>query len=102
MTITKEHLDAYAAYIKKDYGGGYKSEEFLIIFEEGNKYIKVVASHHGSNSAHSFICKKDDEKKGFKVGDILKANSWKAPAVNFIRGNVILGIFSRIRWTGAF
>jgi hypothetical protein len=26
--------------------------------------------------------------KGFKVGDILKASSWSAPAMNFARGHV--------------
>jgi hypothetical protein len=43
--------------------------------------------------------KEDDNK--FKKGDILMAASWKAPAKNFARGNIIEGNMSRIQWTGA-
>lgn len=63
-------------------------------FSEGNKYIKVIQG----NSVHSFIVKKDGGK--FKKGDILKAASWAAPALNFARGNILDGGYS-IRWTGA-
>jgi hypothetical protein len=42
----------------------------------------------------------DDDGK-FKRGDILKAASWKAPAKNFSRGNVLTGTLNRITWTGA-
>ena len=66
-----------------------------IRYEEGSKYIKVITR----NSVHSFIVKQDGGK--FRRGDILKAASWKAPAMNFARGNVLDGTFDRIRWTGA-
>ena len=36
----------------------------------------------------------------FKAGDILKAASWKAPATNFVRGNLFEKTFDRVRWTG--
>jgi hypothetical protein len=65
-----------------------------IRYEVGSKYIKVVSN----NSAHSFIVKKDGK---FKRGDILKANSWKAPATNFARGNVLSEQYGTIAWTGA-
>lgn len=67
-----------------------------IRFEEGRKYVKVITG----TSVHSFICKGDDPKNGFKDGDILKAASWNAPAKNFARGNVFDRTFDRVRWTG--
>jgi hypothetical protein len=102
MTKINDYLD----YIKNDY---YRwvcqsptdvritmYEKFCnsIRLEEGSKYIKVVSN----NSAHSFIVKKDGK---FKQGDILKANSWKAPATNFVRGNVLTKEYGTIAWTGA-
>lgn len=62
--------------------------------DEGSKFIKVVTN----GSCHSFIVKQDMGK--FKRGDILKAASWRAPAKNFSRGNVLTGNFSNVRWTG--
>ncbi len=62
--------------------------------DEGSKFIKVVTN----GSCHSFIVKQDTGK--FKRGDILKAASWRAPAKNFSRGNVLTGNFSNVRWTG--
>jgi len=66
-----------------------------IRFKEGSKYIKVI---HGS-SVHSFIVKSPNDAK-FKYGDILKAASWRAPARNFARGNVIDETFENVLWTG--
>jgi hypothetical protein len=62
--------------------------------ERGSKYVRVVTN----GGAHSFIVAKDTYK--FSAGTILKAASWKAPATNFARGNILLGDFSRITWTG--
>ena len=66
----------------------------------GRNYIKIISSRHGGNeTVHSFIVIKPT--KGFKVGDILKAASWNAPATNFKRGNVFeLSSLAAIRWTG--
>ena len=61
--------------------------------ENGRNYIKVVAD----GSVKFFVVAKPT--KGFKVGDILKAASWRAPATNFSRGNVCEGNFN-LTWTG--
>tara|TARA_R110000772_G_scaffold30185_2_gene75074 strand:- start:52 stop:387 length:336 start_codon:yes stop_codon:yes gene_type:complete len=61
--------------------------------KEGQKYIKVISK----NMVHSFIVKK--AFKHFKVGDVLKAASWAAPALNQPRGNVLDGNY-HMQWTG--
>jgi exosome complex RNA-binding protein Csl4 len=72
-----------------------KEFEDSLRYEIGSKYIKIISN----SSAHSFIVKKDGGK--FKQGDILKANSWKAPATNFVRGNILNNQYGAIAWTGA-
>ncbi len=62
-----------------------------VTFEPGSKYLRVVMADGYTTtgthrSAYAFIVAKDMGQ--FKVGDILKAASWKAPAKNFARGNV--------------
>ena len=61
--------------------------------KEGPKYIKLISK----NMVHSFIVKK--AFKHFKVGDVLKAASWAAPALNQPRGNVLDGNY-HMQWTG--
>ena len=60
----------------------------------GKKYIKVVREGYG---VHSFIVLEDGAK--FKRGDILKAASYAAPALNFARGNVVAGLYASVTWT---
>lgn len=62
----------------------------------GSKYVKVLIR----GSVHSFIVAKPMSK--FKVGDILMAKSFKAPATNFARGNILDPNFdfSTVRWAG--
>lgn len=69
--------------------------KFGVEFEPGSKYVKVVkVSSGGSRSVHSFVEKEN--------GAIWKAASWKAPAKNFIRGNVYdaSSYTNRLSWTG--
>ena len=67
---------------------------FGIEFEEGSKYVKVVSLSWSSRSVHSFIEKSN--------GNIWRAASWKAPARNFVRGNVFdrASYLNRTSWTG--
>ena len=66
-----------------------------ITFVRGSKFYKCVVG----NSAHSFICRKAHDK--WRVGDVLKAASWAAPAKNFVRGNVLSQTYNNLSWTGA-
>ena len=94
-------IDAYFSHIITDYNFMSRDQEMQDSFrngltiEYGKKYAKVIQD----GSAHSFVQLVDDAK--FKRGDVLKANSWKAPAKNFSRGNILTGDFGRISWTGA-
>jgi hypothetical protein len=82
----------YARFLKEIDGS---KDKFGIEFETGSKYVKVVSiSGGGSRSVHSFVEKAN--------GNILRAASWKAPARNFVRGNVYdqKSYIDRVRWTG--
>ena len=67
-------------------------------YEVGRKYIHIIMEDN-QRSSHSWVVMIPDKK--FNFGDILKSASWKAPAKNFARGNVIEGNFQHIRWCGA-
>ena len=112
INVPAEFLSDYAEHIKTDYvkWWGTKVTEphvqemianFKITFEPGSSYIKVVKSDlNGTNSSvHSFIVNK---AKNFPLGAILKSASWKAPATNFARGNLLdRKTWDRVTWTGA-
>jgi hypothetical protein len=111
MKTFEECMEQYFEHIKASYAGFWTRartsqvcevrEKMIYEFnqalrtEKGSKFIKVIQG----NSVHSFICIK--EHGAFKVGDILKAASWHAPAKNFKRGNILEGSLERITWTGA-
>jgi hypothetical protein len=89
-------LQEYLNHLRKDYGSnGYVNKEFL--FEVGRKYIHIIMQDN-QRSSHSWIMINDD--KQFKRGDILKSATWRGPARNFARGNVLTGEFKHIRWAG--
>lgn len=107
MTIASDlqaGVQRYIEAIKADYVGYSPMspirEQMVAEFNAGigyevhRKFIKVVTR----GSVHSFVMIDDDGK--FKRGDILKAASWRAPAKNFARGNVLKPL-SNVRWTGA-
>lgn len=98
----------YNAHGHNSHGRG-----MLIQYTDGGKCIRLVARDtingevvKDSGCAFGFVVKEDNSVKSdkggyFKAGDILKAASWKAPAKNFIRGNVFnLTENSFIPWAG--
>jgi len=96
-------LQEYVAHLQKDYDSKGTNQFIEFTYEYGRKYAHVIMNHVGQfsigqRSSHSWIMIKDD--KQFKRGDILKSASWKAPARNFSRGNVLCGGFKHIKWAG--
>ena len=65
---------------------GHLPYEFSV--ESGRSYDKIIANNGMQKTVKGFICKKNNDKKGFKVGDMLKAATYSAPATNFTRGNI--------------
>ena len=76
LTMFADHLIGIAPYSKPN-----------VTFERGSKFMRVVKSDGSSRSAYAFIVMFDHDR--WMVGDILKPASWKAPAKNFSRGNVL-------------
>ena len=82
-----------------DYSKGNNNERMFNEYKDGfktivgQKFIKVT----NNGSVKAFVVKQDDGR--FKMGDILKASSWRAPAKNRARGNVLEADYS-IQWTG--
>lgn len=74
-----------------------------VTFEKGRNFFRFVRD----GSCNGFLVinppKGTDNKtgEGFNRGDLLMAKSWKAPAKNFARGNVLdEGWEKNVRWTG--
>jgi hypothetical protein len=110
MNLPVEFLTDYADHIKTDYikwWGNRASEKHVqemiaergIEFQPGSSYIKVVETRNGVvDRVHSFIVNKAGK---FPLGTILKAASFKAPATNFGRGNLLdRQTWNRVVWTG--
>ena len=82
-----------------DYSKGNTNERMFNEYKDGfktivgQKFIKVT----NNNGVKAFVVKADDGK--FKMGDILKPASWRAPAKNRARGNVLEAGYT-IQWTG--
>lgn len=96
----QSHLDAYAAALIADYkgwveqgGSVYIKEDYIVSFEEGKKYIRVVRTNLAQRGVVAFI--------EITSGDIYKAASWKTPAKNKPRGNVLNLTPNVVCWTGA-
>jgi hypothetical protein len=96
-------VQEYVEHLQKDYDSKGTTQFIEFHYEIGRKYIHVIMNHigqfsSGQRSSHSWIMIDDDKK--FKRGDILKSASWRAPARNFSRGNVLCGGFKHIKWAG--
>lgn len=102
----QERLDTWAGHWKacyekndtnppKDY---YENANAHLTFEKGSKYIRVVMNKWGNKSAHAFL----DYQ-----GNVYKAASWKTPAKNGIRFNLLdelsfKEMLSKLTWTGSY
>ena len=87
-------VEDYSAWASRAFEANYsKINDFRdsIEVKEGSKYIKIT---HG-NTVWGFVNKGNPD---FKVGDILKAANWRAPALNKARGNIFENY--HVAWTG--
>lgn len=98
-------IQEYVEHLQNDYETMASGQFVKFTYEIGRKYVHVIMHHfhHWDNtltqrSSHSWIMLEDDKK--FKRGDILKSASWKTPARNFGRGNILCGGFKHIKWAG--
>ncbi len=96
-----ECLNQLAEIMKADYNKfAGESETYKISFDfRGSKYVRVIAETYGSQSAAGFIVMSHNDKK-FPYGTMLKAQTWKAPATNFGRGNIFNLDGKTVPWTG--
>ncbi len=86
-------LQKLSDFIKKDYQKNEfaKGRNFNIVWEYGNKFIKVITSV-GQRSVWGFIDRNN--------GDIYKAATWSRPAKH-VRGNLFdKKTWSKFEWTG--
>ena len=112
LNVPVELIEQYMSYAIADYAkwtrrgeekGTSTQEEsiarFVIKYEVGSSYIKIIQNTYWNQSVHSFIVNKAGK---FAIGDVLKAASWKAPATNFARGKVTdkATWAGRVTWTG--
>jgi len=67
-----------------------------IAYLPGNKYLKVIKKLGTQTMVWGFI---NLGNPNFKEGDLLKANGWRAPALNKPRGNIFDNNYV-INWTG--
>jgi hypothetical protein len=86
-TQFEEWLDKVNVELKEHYETYLPQLNFRpLTYIKGNNYIKIVRE----GSVWGFVSMVDNSKKGEKVGDLLKAASWKAPA-KIPRGNIFDG-----------
>lgn len=103
VEIAKDYADWRS---RSEYGSENDYQHMLdnLRVEEGRKYLKITQTLLGQETVWGFVVKEDlpvkEGRWNFKAGDILKAASWSAPALNKPRGNVLRGDFSWVRWTG--
>ena len=80
--------------LNKKYNNPEKDKHGSYVFDGkfGSKFVKITATPVNSAglSAWGFVALQDNPAKGIKVGDLLKAASWNAPAKH-ARGNIIDG-----------
>lgn len=89
-------LCEYCRHLEKALNSRFPNSDTEYVYEFGTKYVKIISQsmRNSSRSSHSYVVIGDQGK--FKHGDILKSASWKAPAKNFSRGNVLTGNFEHI------
>jgi hypothetical protein len=90
-------ISEYCRNLERKLYAQFPGSDTQYVYEIGKKYVKIISESTKfgqSRSSHSYVVIGDQGK--FKNGDILKSASWKTPAKNFARGNVLTGDYSTI------
>jgi hypothetical protein len=91
-------LNKLAEQMKANYDKDGAGGNFNITFEFGKKYIKVIKNNWNSSSVGGFVVSSDNAQ--FPFGTMLKAASFKAPAMNKSRGSIFEIESHNVPWTG--
>jgi hypothetical protein len=77
----------------------------------GQKFLRIIHDSQTQRFVHSFVVLKDCVVKtmpgsknktiSLKVGDLLMSAGWKKPALNAVRGNILVPDYGTASWTGA-
>jgi len=96
-----EYFSKLQEHVKQDYLRWANNSEYALnnipqlSLKEGQRFVKIIKAdvNGGSKSVFGFIEK--------ETGQVWKAASWKAPALNFPRGHILAESGLKCaRWTG--
>lgn len=94
-------IDQYLAACEADYTrtSRHSHRQIRFILDPGRKFIRIWRQFDGESqrSCHAFVVLMHPK---FRCGDLLKPATWKAPAMNAARGNVLEPSSYRAQWTG--
>lgn len=86
QTAILSYFEKLKEHVTNDYLSRQKDSEFAqknipqLELSEGKRFVKIITECHGQKSVFGFIEK--------ETGLVWKAAGWKAPALNFPRGNI--------------
>lgn len=81
-------VDEVNEMIEEEWDYTYADAPVVSIDTGGRSYVRLVKGGKGhQNGMYCFVRKAENAAKGSRVGDILKAASWKSPA-DHARGNI--------------
>lgn len=93
-------IHQYLAACERDYVSHHNTaRKPTYTLETGRKFIRIWRQFAGESgrSCHAFVVLTHPK---FRTGDLLKPATWKAPAMNAARGNVLEPSSYRAQWTG--
>jgi len=96
LPISQE-VDLFIEKLNREYG----NENIEYSGDRGNSYYKIIYKNYGTQSVWGFVALKDNPKKGEKIGDLLKAAGWNAPAKT-PRGNILDGTARYDKYSPAY
>ena len=101
-------IESHRKYLAKGENVEYHQEQidklcegegvYNFTYEKGRKYARIVM-HSPQKSAHAFV--------DMNTGDVYKSSSWKSPAKNGVRFNLIdeksrQEMYQRADWAGSY